>query len=283
MPPNTGLSPLARGNPVVFPNITAPYGPIPARAGEPKSFFRFAGLFGAYPRSRGGTSFSVNWIEPSMGLSPLARGNRDFQIVARGSTGPIPARAGEPMAVPWWRCLTGAYPRSRGGTNRSMGQGIGDMGLSPLARGNLYQIGLGAALLGPIPARAGEPMTMRGSSVLLGAYPRSRGGTTRLTSTSTEHKGLSPLARGNLNELAKQAVLQGPIPARAGEPAGSSLFAFIAGAYPRSRGGTLGQGVVECIGQGLSPLARGNQSQSVFVLPRMRPIPARAGEPEVFL
>ena len=218
MPPNTGLSPLARGNPVVFPNITAPYGPIPARAGEPKSFFRFAGLFGAYPRSRGGTSFSVNWIEPSMGLSPLARGNRDFQIVARGSTGPIPARAGEPMAVPWWRCLTGAYPRSRGGTNRSMGQGIGDMGLSPLARGNLYQIGLGAALLGPIPARAGEPMTMRGSSVLLGAYPRSRGGTSMNWQSTLSYRGLSPLARGNRRGQACSPSSPGPIPARAGEP-----------------------------------------------------------------
>ena len=50
-------------------------------------------------------------------------------------------------------------------------------------------------------------------------------------------------------------------------------------AYPRSRGGTglhIGPGH---IGQGLSPLARGNRCRVAFMICFPGPIPARAGEP----
>ena len=78
--------------------------------------------------------------------------------IVGSSSGPIPARAGEPT-----RCLMGlllvrAYPRSRGGTSCKMARMRSVRGLSPLARGNLHGgLGLPAAD-GPIPARAGEPM-----------------------------------------------------------------------------------------------------------------------------
>src|SRR5690554_4768738 len=55
--------------------------------------------------------------------------------------------------------LTGAaYPRSRGGTWAPWWPGRSMHGLSPLARGNLNGGGYWVKSVGPIPARAGEPI-----------------------------------------------------------------------------------------------------------------------------
>ena len=92
-------------------------------------------------------------------------------------------------------------------------------------------------------------------------------------------EGLSPLARGNLQDAASHRDAVGPIPARAGEPELQVVNPYGQGAYPRSRGGTHCNGWRVAAHKGLSPLARGNHAhdtQSHFAL---RPIPARAGEP----
>ena len=74
---------------------------------------------GAYPRSRGGTFRIVfRWSSPS-GLSPLARGNPYLNLALAMSAGPIPARAGEPVASVAVQGLPRAYPRSRGGTSHT--------------------------------------------------------------------------------------------------------------------------------------------------------------------
>ena len=71
----------------------------------------------------------------------------------------------------------GAYPRSRGGTFRIVFRWSSPSGLSPLARGNPY-LNLALAMsAGPIPARAGEPLSENRPVFYNGAYPRSRGGT----------------------------------------------------------------------------------------------------------
>ena len=49
------------------------------------------------------------------------------------------------------------YPRVRGGTTLRDRQTVANPGLSPRARGNLVQLVAGVALLGSIPACAGEP------------------------------------------------------------------------------------------------------------------------------
>ena len=70
-----GLSPLARGNlPITFP-VSILCGPIPARAGEPNPLIEIRCGVRAYPRSRGGTVWSIWRPVAVLGLSPLARGN----------------------------------------------------------------------------------------------------------------------------------------------------------------------------------------------------------------
>ena len=153
--------------------------------------------------------------------------------------GPIPARAGEPCALANRASAARAYPRSRGGTQERVIRQRSRRGLSPLARGNLNPSDFALTVTGPIPARAGEPLTRQPLPCPAGAYPRSRGGTGWTDMTLTSMQGLSPLARGNLRSLHYTKHLLGPIPARAGEPPSDSYQLPVDGAYPRSRGGTV--------------------------------------------
>ena len=93
--------------------------------------------------------------------------------------------------------------------------------------------------LGPIPARAGEPMSITLITGVPGAYPRSRGGTPFAGRVLERVAGLSPLARGNPITETVDGAIQGPIPARAGEPLHDLVTLDAMRAYPRSRGGTM--------------------------------------------
>ena len=75
-----GLSPLARGNLLISMHTLAVCGTIPARAGEPvpDSFQNLSPT--DYPRSRGGPWQTTRTKQAIWGLSPLARGNRDFSF-----------------------------------------------------------------------------------------------------------------------------------------------------------------------------------------------------------
>ena len=133
----------------------------------------------AYPRSRGATVEGEDTPRQMKGLSPLARGNHLGDHFFGLPQGPIPARAGQP----WWpgRCSDGAraYPRSRGATVKTIRNNHQLRGLSPLARGNQLIYGDLLGVVGPIPARAGQPGGELGLGAGDGAYPRSRGATSR--------------------------------------------------------------------------------------------------------
>ena len=112
-----------------------------------------------------------------MGLSPHARGNRATSLWLHFVKGPIPACAGEPRALGGLYCDCWAYPRMRGGTQLVEFAHSPPLGLSPHARGNLSSAPPMCALLGPIPACAGEPALEDIRDDCSGAYPRMRGGT----------------------------------------------------------------------------------------------------------
>ena len=276
-----GLSPLARGNRACVVIWGAKQGPIPARAGEPPLKRGASAVEGAYPRSRGGTQAAGKRMELALGLSPLARGNRNTPLPPEQPSGPIPARAGEPAEQSARRLRPGAYPRSRGGTDLQRQSVSRAEGLSPLARGNRRKMRMGTWLRGPIPARAGEPRRRRPAARAYWAYPRSRGGTCGRAGTEWGDGGLSPLARGNRWRTRRKASWTGPIPARAGEPPSHRWRPPCTRAYPRSRGGTCTSNCRSEIVLGLSPLARGNQRAPLEFRRGRGPIPARAGEPGV--
>ena len=152
-----GLSPLTRGNRRYRARWWGRSGPIPAHAGEPKSQVGAGYVSRAYPRSRGGT-----WNAPPSewtmtGLSPLTRGNLGLGGEGEAGAGPIPAHAGEPSQARRSVGVTGAYPRSRGGTADALPVIQAGAGLSPLTRGNHHLTIGDPRRPGPIPAHAGEP------------------------------------------------------------------------------------------------------------------------------
>ena len=153
------------------------------------------------------------------------------------------------------------------------------LGLSPLARGN-QELTLGEKTWeGPIPARAGQPPWACGPQAYPRAYPRSRGATPSRPDFMRASAGLSPLARGNQAHGVSKKSWDGPIPARAGQPAADAVPIGGDGAYPRSRGATVSTRSHEAAGRGLSPLARGNPAPRRRRLGIFGPIPARAGQP----
>ena len=91
--------------------------------------------------------------------------------------------------------------------------------------------------------------------------------------------GLSPRVRGNRPSLSHTRRGRRSIPACAGEPVRANSPIFADGVYPRVCGGTrlLTEPVTSVMG--LSPRVRGNQGLYGPCAPRLRSIPACAGEP----
>ena len=159
-----GLSPRVRGN-LNTPGIAATMmRPIPACAGEPTALSSRGRSRRAYPRVCGGTCGREATLVAAEGLSPRVRGNHSIAIVVSGSSGPIPACAGEPPTPspssrrPW------AYPRVCGGTPNTSNPKPNGRGLSPRVRGNPLELHEYPADFGPIPACAGEPSISSRSS-----------------------------------------------------------------------------------------------------------------------
>ena len=114
-----GLSPLARGKPLVACAVLRSVRPIPAGAGETQIAGQQVQIARAYPRWRGGNYAVALFADGSQGLSPLARGKQQHGDRERLILRPIPAGAGETSSGQATNTAGRAYPRWRGGNGRS--------------------------------------------------------------------------------------------------------------------------------------------------------------------
>ena len=131
------------------------------------------------------------------GLSPRGRGNLKLKEPVGIELGSIPAWAGEPDPGYRTEGENTVYPRVGGGTLAGIINLTTKEGLSPRGRGNRHRTVGGDALVGSIPAWAGEPYTP-GRVVNQGkVYPRVGGGTKDFRDRKKERRGLSPRGRGN--------------------------------------------------------------------------------------
>ena len=130
-----------------------------------------------------------------------------------------------------------------------------------------------------IPACAGQPVHQCIRLNHKGAYPRVCGATQPLWLWPPWSSGLSPRVRGNPAIVAVAALVVGPIPACAGQPAARPVDNLQARAYPRVCGATFSKYAVMVPEQGLSPRVRGNPRRSRSNNPAPGPIPACAGQP----
>ncbi len=253
-------------------------GPIPASAGETRGGARAGACRGAYPRERGGNGCYHGCCVAAEGLSPRARGKPAPRPLSGMLVGPIPASAGETRMKMPPQDLLRAYPRERGGNGNGVERGEHHRGLSPRARGKHPREHSVPINAGPIPASAGETPKRRPAASSSRAYPRERGGNCAGGLIDRAAGGLSPRARGKRQVTDVTAGPPGPIPASAGETQTRRTNRRSTRAYPRERGGNVGGGAVDGVGQGLSPRARGKRGDRGLQRPAVGPIPASAGE-----
>ena len=211
-----GSSPLARGTPGVAAADFCKIGLIPARAGNTACVARkFAGSR-AHPRSRGEHSTLCGSKITGAGSSPLARGTPESCADGPGYRGLIPARAGNTCVHAMSCRFPRAHPRSRGEHFILSARLLWRMGSSPLARGTPPSVTPGGALIGLIPARAGNTTKPVANMEPPWAHPRSRGEHGIGYASGSCRTGSSPLARGTPIEKVSKCLNDGLIPARAG-------------------------------------------------------------------
>ena len=154
-------------------------------------------------------------------------------------------------------------------------------GLSPQVRGNQLKPAPIHLSPGSIPAGAGEPRLPNSSNADIKVYPRRCGGTAVNSGFLSKMPGLSPQVRGNPLSRASDLVVQGSIPAGAGEPYSGRWCRWCTGVYPRRCGGTRHQLRLERLNLGLSPQVRGNPAKKHLNTELEGSIPAGAGEPSI--
>ena len=273
----SGSSPLARGTHHVARRRRVEARFIPARAGNtPRPRCR-ATPTAVHPRSRGEHRKSMDAESYSSGSSPLARGTRARGRDAADARRFIPARAGNtPWAARRSRC-NAVHPRSRGEHVIYFTLSPQSDGSSPLARGTLQRR---AGLAHPdrfIPARAGNTETSHRPPSSRTVHPRSRGEHGFVGHAMNGSIGSSPLARGTRTVRRAVKASERFIPARAGNTRATPCMSTPTTVHPRSRGEHR-PAAAHVVGSfGSSPLARGTRHELATPPPRVRFIPARAG------
>ena len=211
-----GLSPLARGTPILEFVIWTPMRFIPAGAGNSSSAFLCAVSKSVYPRWRGELSTIYPPLLNGTGLSPLARGTLPLVSCRPRKNRFIPAGAGNSNSYTDKSSKQTVYPRWRGELGAVFTVHCANLGLSPLARGTHILIGIHELRPRFIPAGAGNSFSSSSIAVVLTVYPRWRGELLIRSSYSAPLAGLSPLARGTLMFKCVCTLSKRFIPAGAG-------------------------------------------------------------------
>ncbi|SWT16275.1 Domain of uncharacterised function (DUF2825) [Klebsiella pneumoniae] len=173
---------------------------IPAGAGNTSSLFAACCLSAVYPRWRGEHDGTAVISMTITGLSPLARGTREPKIFALWDCRFIPAGAGNTDFDVEKIRTSAVYPRWRGEHITRITRGFRTCGLSPLARGTHLFPHPVIYLQRFIPAGAGNTWRGRREILTTAVYPRWRGEHQERDTPKASAIGLSPLARGTLND-----------------------------------------------------------------------------------
>ncbi len=182
-----------------------------------------AELNAVYPRWRGELTNAAHQGVSSSGLSPLARGTRHMPDHMCSNGRFIPAGAGNFATGFMQAAQKSVYPRWRGELCHWFHAGRAKIGLSPLARGTHILIGIHELRPRFIPAGAGNSATRWQSSYPTTVYPRWRGELFFQLQHCCCIDGLSPLARGTLNQVVVLSAAGRFIPAGAGNSARQAI------------------------------------------------------------
>ena len=211
------------------------------------------------------------------GSSPRVRGTGSRGADSLRNRGIIPARAGNSARRAIRGAATRDHPRACGEQRVQAGRFRLSRGSSPRVRGTASNIHDKLLDAGIIPARAGNSrFTIRPRS-LHRDHPRACGEQRLWHVPPHCRSGSSPRVRGTVLPVVVNAVVQGIIPARAGNSVGVPKALVSKRDHPRACGEQVVRELLVGRDQGSSPRVRGTG----FVLPvRARYpgiIPARAG------
>ena len=212
------------------------------------------------------------------GLSPRGRGKQGATVDPPEAHGSIPAWAGQTYYGRRRGSRTKVYPRVGGANVARSSCRAHIRGLSPRGRGKPLQSRWPFPFLRSIPAWAGQTRSTDSRIFTSRVYPRVGGANiTRLPSLSSTY-GLSPRGRGKLPFRRLQVVLQGSIPAWAGQTAPGLAGEYRDWVYPRVGGANSDRLLAASMAVGLSPRGRGKLNRSKVIGSPGRSIPAWAGQ-----
>ncbi len=169
------------------------------------------------------------------------------------------------------------YPRWRGEFDRTASVVSSGSGLSPLARGTPVFANLWTIAIRFIPAGAGNTGARNTKPCICSVYPRWRGEHWLCNSSTHDHVGLSPLARGTHYAFLRLPGFCRFIPAGAGNTRVGKSRGNRTPVYPRWRGEHTYDQACAALALGLSPLARGTPNHAPLFTASARFIPAGAG------
>ena len=211
------------------------------------------------------------------GSSPHARGTRFCLVVSARRLGIIPACAGNTRLVVLRRSPIRDHPRMRGEHEAHHPCRRACAGSSPHARGTPQSRGLGGADAGIIPACAGNTPSGYTVTRCFGDHPRMRGEHPASGAGVDGRRGSSPHARGTLFGEELVGLVEGIIPACAGNTHLMHNRIAMVRDHPRMRGEHLREIGSETPQMGSSPHARGTRSPADRMGLLLGIIPACAG------
>ena len=274
-----GLSPPTRGSRGASTPRRGEQRSIPAHTGKPRAYSITSSYVRVYPRPHGEADWGPPTPRSNIGLSPPTRGSRRLEVRQPVGLGSIPAHTGKPPWPPAGGSRRKVYPRPHGEALMVLLVMGSISGLSPPTRGSLLFDGIGANLLGSIPAHTGKPLAARLSAQSSAVYPRPHGEAADRDRRECHASGLSPPTRGSHAGWRRQQDQLGSIPAHTGKPSTCRRRSGSAAVYPRPHGEASIRVSSQLCSGGLSPPTRGSLALLLLDLPLDRSIPAHTGKP----
>ena len=254
-------------------------GSIPAGAGNPTPCAAVSCPAGVHPRGCGESITRGRGVSPGSGPSPRVRGIPRLAPPLPARLRSIPAGAGNPRATAAGFPPCRVHPRGCGESAPSARASPATNGPSPRVRGIQAAHVAPHAVLGSIPAGAGNPWLGFRAASRLRVHPRGCGESPSRARRALTGPGPSPRVRGIHDRRRRVRVQVGSIPAGAGNPACARPCLRSRRVHPRGCGESLVQLCQAYRQAGPSPRVRGIRGAQPPDRRRRGSIPAGAGNP----
>ena len=275
--PCRGSSPHVRGTPGSTSLDSSFSGIIPACAGNTKRRQSWFSSRRDHPRMCGEHRFPASGLRIFGGSSQHVRGTLPVAAAPVSRPGIIPACAGNTQPNPSISCSCWDHPRMCGEHPRNGLPKSRHTGSSPHVRGTPRAFEQACAVVGIIPACAGNTNHCKARLGYSGDHPRMCGEHVWCMAWLAWCGGSSPHVRGTPVHVQSRALLHGIIPACAGNTDAAAVRWSALRDHPRMCGEHIGFMIAGVIAMGSSPHVRGTRHDTHDLRDASGIIPACAG------